>query len=297
VQTAPSDENSQYGRRRKAIRETWLPELVALPATQVQWVVGRSTPRIASKMAREERKYPGTFMHLKVTVRTHPTQRTAGTTARPRLSHLWPRARDDTSTGHLWPRARQSRGAVQECYRCLPQKTLEFFLRVDEKYDAEWIMKMDDDVYLAPLRLPLAAEQWARIGAEYIGCMKSGEVHSSNPKDKWFEPAGKLIGEEYYMNAYGSIYVLRQEVVQRVLTSNAPILRTFANEGARPPSPLPARMHACAALRGRPPRCSSVAARSGHGRRLAMLRARLCIAGKHAVQCVRLCMASRLVHW
>lgn len=66
---------------------------------------------------------------------------------------------------------------LQECYRCLPEKTLSFFLAVHQQYNAEWIFKVDDDVYLSPDRIPLAVEQWDVMQVDYVGCMFHGEVN------------------------------------------------------------------------------------------------------------------------
>ena len=65
---------------------------------------------------------------------------------------------------------------MQECYRCLPDKTLAFLIEVNRKWDAKWIAKIDDDVYLTPNRLLRAVPQWDSINADYVGCMKSNDV-------------------------------------------------------------------------------------------------------------------------
>ena len=119
---------------------------------------------------------------------------------------------------------------MQECYTCLPQKTLAFLEMVAHNYYADWVIKMDDDVYLSYHRLRLAIMQWSRMHADYVGCMKHGIVHG-DPKSKWFEPAQLLIGREYHMNAYGSIYVLNGRVIDDVVIPNKERLRLLANEG------------------------------------------------------------------
>ena len=120
---------------------------------------------------------------------------------------------------------------MQECYTCLPQKTAAFFEMVSASYYADWIVKMDDDVYMNPYRLRLAFQQWTKMKADYIGCMKHGVVHN-DPTSKWFEPAGVLIGREYHMNAYGSIYVANGRIIDDVIIPNKDRLRQLANEGA-----------------------------------------------------------------
>jgi hypothetical protein len=118
---------------------------------------------------------------------------------------------------------------MKECYTCLPQKTMAFLDMVASSYWADWIVKMDDDVYLSPHRLQLAMEQWAKMNADYVGCMKHGLVHG-DPASKWFEPAQILVGREYHLNAYGSIYVVNGRAVDEVIIPNKDRLRQLANE-------------------------------------------------------------------
>lgn len=73
---------------------------------------------------------------------------------------------------------------MQDCYNCLPEKTLSFLLTVRERYDVKWVLKIDDDVFLSPERLLNVVQQWTAVGADYVGCMKNGGVHG-NDNDKW----------------------------------------------------------------------------------------------------------------
>jgi hypothetical protein len=65
---------------------------------------------------------------------------------------------------------------LQEDYRALPNKTRTFFRTVTQQWDPDWVIKMDDDVYLNTARLLHAARQWDVMGAQYVGCMKHGVV-------------------------------------------------------------------------------------------------------------------------
>ncbi len=65
---------------------------------------------------------------------------------------------------------------LQEHYSQLTNKTRTFFKSVDAQYNADWVLKMDDDVYLNPTRLLAAVAQWERMDAQYVGCMKHGVV-------------------------------------------------------------------------------------------------------------------------
>jgi hypothetical protein len=44
-----------------------------------------------------------------------------------------------------------------------------YFRAVAQAYDADWVVKVDDDVYLAPQRLLAAAGQWDQMGAGGAG--------------------------------------------------------------------------------------------------------------------------------
>lgn len=107
---------------------------------------------------------------------------------------------------------------------------MAFFLAVAQNYNARWIVKLDDDVYLIPPRLAAATSQWDAMGAEYIGCMKHGDVHT-DVDHKWFEPTWKLLPRRAHMNAYGSIYAVSGDIAARVLGKNGNKLRHLGNEG------------------------------------------------------------------
>ncbi|KIZ05988.1 hypothetical protein MNEG_1961 [Monoraphidium neglectum] len=98
-----------------------------------------------------------------------------------------------------------------------------------EKYDADWVVKVDDDVYLSVERLLLAMKQWDRMEAGYVGCLKNGAVWTE-PGTRWYEPQHLLLGSNYYLHSYGSIYALRGRAVEDVIVRNLDNLRLLANE-------------------------------------------------------------------
>jgi hypothetical protein len=77
------------------------------------------------------------------------------------------------------------------------------------------VLKLDDDVYLNPSRLLAASAQWDRMGAQYVGCMKHGYPLKS-PGTKWYEPAHLLVGPNYWLHTYGSIYAISGPVARSV---------------------------------------------------------------------------------
>lgn len=118
---------------------------------------------------------------------------------------------------------------VEEEYIKLPYKMLAFFKAAFNLFDADFYVKADDDIYMRPDRLAtlLAKDRPHRL--TYIGCMKKGPV-ITDPKLKWYESQGHLIGNEYFLHAYGPIYALSYEVVAALATARNDSLRMFSNE-------------------------------------------------------------------
>ncbi|KAJ6914844.1 beta-1,3-galactosyltransferase 12 [Populus alba x Populus x berolinensis] len=118
---------------------------------------------------------------------------------------------------------------VEEEYLKLPYKTLAFFKAAFKLFEADYYIKADDDIYLRPDRLATLLAKERTHSLTYIGCMKKGPV-ITDPKMKWYETSGHLIGNEYFLHAYGPIYVLSAEVVASLASARNNSLRMFSNE-------------------------------------------------------------------
>ncbi|XP_050364896.1 probable beta-1,3-galactosyltransferase 12 [Argentina anserina] len=118
---------------------------------------------------------------------------------------------------------------IKDEYVSLPWKTLEFFKAAFQHFEADYYVKADDAIYLRPDRLATLLAKERTDSRIYIGCMKKGPV-ITDPKMKWYEKSGHLIGNEYYLHAYGPIYVLSAEVVASLATARNNSLRMFNNE-------------------------------------------------------------------
>ncbi|KAJ4952999.1 hypothetical protein NE237_029831 [Protea cynaroides] len=118
---------------------------------------------------------------------------------------------------------------VEEEYLKLPYKTLAFFKAAFDLFEADYYVKADDDIYLRPDRLATLLAKERIHPMTYIGCMKKGPV-ITDPKMKWFEKSGHLIGNEYFLHAYGPIYVLSAEIVASLATARNNSLRMLSNE-------------------------------------------------------------------
>ncbi|KAK9828752.1 hypothetical protein WJX72_001925 [[Myrmecia] bisecta] len=119
---------------------------------------------------------------------------------------------------------------LQEGYSGLTAKTLMFLTAAARRYNARYIVKVDDDVYLRVARLPPAVQQWTQDGAEYVGCMKTGDIVTS-PEWRWFEPQHQMLGSKsYFTHAWGSIYVVSGAVAEDLASRRPGSLRQFTNE-------------------------------------------------------------------
>lgn len=118
-----------------------------------------------------------------------------------------------------------------EGYHELSAKTKIFFSTAVGLWDADFYVKVDDDVHV---NLGVLAATLARHRSKprvYIGCMKSGPVLSR--KDvKYHEPEFWKFGEEgnkYFRHATGQIYAISKDLATYI-SINQPILHKYANE-------------------------------------------------------------------
>ncbi|EOA30944.1 hypothetical protein CARUB_v10014091mg [Capsella rubella] len=118
---------------------------------------------------------------------------------------------------------------IEEEYSKLPYKTLAFFKAAYALYDSEFYVKADDDIYLRPDRLSLLLAKERSHSQTYLGCLKKGPVFT-DPKLKWYEPLADLLGNEYFLHAYGPIYALSADVVTSLVALKKNNFRMFSNE-------------------------------------------------------------------
>ncbi|XP_057798674.1 beta-1,3-galactosyltransferase 7-like isoform X2 [Salvia miltiorrhiza] len=118
-----------------------------------------------------------------------------------------------------------------EGYHELSAKTKIFFATAVAKWDADFYVKVDDDVHV---NLGTFAATLARHRSKprvYIGCMKSGPVLSQKSV-KYHEPEYWKFGEEgnkYFRHATGQIYAISKDLATYI-SINQPILHKYANE-------------------------------------------------------------------
>ncbi|XP_008444116.2 beta-1,3-galactosyltransferase 7-like isoform X1 [Cucumis melo] len=118
-----------------------------------------------------------------------------------------------------------------EGYHELSAKTKSFFSTAVAKWDADFYVKIDDDVHVNLGMLATTLAYHRSKPRVYIGCMKSGPVLSSKSV-KYHEPEYWKFGEEgnkYFRHATGQIYAISKDLATYIAV-NQPILHKYANE-------------------------------------------------------------------
>ncbi|XP_078165081.1 putative beta-1,3-galactosyltransferase 8 isoform X2 [Carex rostrata] len=118
-----------------------------------------------------------------------------------------------------------------EGYHKLTAKTKKFFTTALALYDADFYVKVDDDVHVNLGVLAETLERYRSHPRTYIGCMKSGPVLSEK-SSKYFEPESWKFGEDgnnYFRHATGQIYALSKDLASYIST-NQDALHKYANE-------------------------------------------------------------------
>uniref|UniRef100_A0A7N0TQW1 Hexosyltransferase n=1 Tax=Kalanchoe fedtschenkoi TaxID=63787 RepID=A0A7N0TQW1_KALFE len=112
----------------------------------------------------------------------------------------------------------------------LPRKSKLFFIHAVEKWDANFYVKLNDDVFLNIDALGATLAANLDKPRAYMGCMKSGEVFS-DATNKWYEPEWWKFGDKksYFRHASGEIYVISQALAQ-FISINRSILRAYAHD-------------------------------------------------------------------
>ncbi|KAF8025129.1 hypothetical protein BT93_F2086 [Corymbia citriodora subsp. variegata] len=118
-----------------------------------------------------------------------------------------------------------------EGYHRLSTKTRLYFSTAASIWDADFYVKVDDDVHLNLGMLVSTLAMHRSKPRIYIGCMKSGPVLSLKG-DKYHEPEYWKFGEEgnkYFRHATGQLYAVSKDLASYISTNSA-ILHRYANE-------------------------------------------------------------------
>ncbi|XP_062074037.1 beta-1,6-galactosyltransferase GALT31A isoform X2 [Humulus lupulus] len=118
-----------------------------------------------------------------------------------------------------------------EGYHELSSKTQIYFSTAVAKWDADFFIKVDDDVHINLGMVGSTLTRHRSKSRVYIGCMKSGPVLAQKGV-RYHEPEYWKFGEEgnkYFRHATGQIYVLSKDLATYI-SVNKHILHRYANE-------------------------------------------------------------------
>ncbi|KAA8525505.1 hypothetical protein F0562_007360 [Nyssa sinensis] len=118
----------------------------------------------------------------------------------------------------------------EEAQEELPNKVKFFFSTAVQNWDAEFYVKVDDNIDLDLDGLIELLESRRGRDNAYIGCMKSGEVIIQEGKP-WYEPDWWKFGDEktYFRHAAGSLFILSKNLAQYV-NINSVSLKSYAHD-------------------------------------------------------------------
>ncbi|XP_031484421.1 hydroxyproline O-galactosyltransferase HPGT3 [Nymphaea colorata] len=118
----------------------------------------------------------------------------------------------------------------EEVQEELPKKAKFFFSSAVEMWDADFYVKLDENVNIDLDGLIGILQSHRGQDGAYVGCMKSGPVVSEEGKP-WYEPNWWKFGDgkSYFRHAAGSLYFLSKNLA-RYININSASLQTYAHE-------------------------------------------------------------------
>lgn len=118
----------------------------------------------------------------------------------------------------------------EEAQEELSKKAKFFFTTAVQNWDAEFYVKVDDNIGLDLDGLIGLLESRRAQDSAYIGCMKSGDVITEEGKT-WYEPEWWKFGDEksYFRHAAGQLLILSKNLA-RYININSASLKTYAHD-------------------------------------------------------------------
>ncbi|KAL0399833.1 UNVERIFIED_CONTAM: putative beta-1,3-galactosyltransferase 2 [Sesamum radiatum] len=118
-----------------------------------------------------------------------------------------------------------------EGYLELSAKTKTYFATAVSLWDAEYYVKVDDDVHVNIATLGETLARHRKKPRVYIGCMKSGPVLAQRGV-RYHEPEHWKFGEpgnKYFRHATGQLYAISKDLASYI-SVNQHVLHKYANE-------------------------------------------------------------------
>ncbi|KAI5082176.1 hypothetical protein GOP47_0001919 [Adiantum capillus-veneris] len=109
-------------------------------------------------------------------------------------------------------------------------KAKNFFSVAVETWDADFYVKVDDDVYLNIDELGKLLRSYSEKPRAYVGCMKAGDVISEEGQ-RWYEKEWWKFGDgkSYFRHAAGQFYIVSRTIAQYIYV-NRDLLHAYAHE-------------------------------------------------------------------
>ncbi|GFY97500.1 Galactosyltransferase family protein [Actinidia rufa] len=118
-----------------------------------------------------------------------------------------------------------------EGYLELSAKTKTYFATATAQWDADFYVKVDDDVHVNIATLGQTLARYRKRPRVYIGCMKSGPVLAQKGV-RYHEPEYWKFGEtgnKYFRHATGQLYAISKDLATYI-SINQHVLHKYANE-------------------------------------------------------------------
>uniref|UniRef100_A0A0D9WTA0 Hexosyltransferase n=1 Tax=Leersia perrieri TaxID=77586 RepID=A0A0D9WTA0_9ORYZ len=115
-----------------------------------------------------------------------------------------------------------------EGYLELSGKTKTYFVTAVSLWDADFYVKVDDDVHVNIATLGQILSKHVNKPRVYIGCMKSGPV-LSDKEMRYYEPEHWKFGDQYFRHATGQLYAISKDLATYI-SMNKRVLHKYINE-------------------------------------------------------------------
>ncbi|KAM3320816.1 putative beta-1,3-galactosyltransferase 2 [Capsicum chacoense] len=115
-----------------------------------------------------------------------------------------------------------------EGYLELSAKTKTYFATAVNLWDAEYYIKVDDDVHVNIATLGETLARHRKKPRIYMGCMKSGPVLWRKGV-RYHEPEYWKFGDKYFRHATGQIYAISKDLATYI-SANQHVLHKYTNE-------------------------------------------------------------------
>mmetsp|Transcript_24926 Transcript_24926/g.69508 ORF Transcript_24926/g.69508 Transcript_24926/m.69508 type:complete len:433 (+) Transcript_24926:486-1784(+) len=111
------------------------------------------------------------------------------------------------------------------------RKIHSFFKTVLDNYDAQYVVKVNDDVYFSPNHLYHALPSYKKHSLEYIGCMGTADIEQDSAS-RLYEPNHRLLSKrQYSVFAQDNAFILSRRAARLLVSVSSGTYREFRHPG------------------------------------------------------------------